>query len=105
MGAMPPPSSGLGKRAKREKRREKEEREQERARASAAAKVGQEKEPKGGGGSGAGLKEKGAFAYGSCDKCGWHGPGRRSRDRARKDLAHHLEDKPKHADHLAVTER
>lgn len=50
------------------------------------------------------VQERGAFAYGSCEMCGWQGPGRRSRDRARKDLKHHLESKPKHADHGAVEE-
>ncbi len=37
-----------------------------------------------------GVDEHGAFAYASCPVCGWRGAGRRSRDRARKDLKHHL---------------
>ena len=37
-----------------------------------------------------GVDEHGAFAFASCPVCGWRGPGRRSRDRARKDLKHHL---------------
>ena len=36
-----------------------------------------------------GVVEQGAFAYAICPVCGWRGPGRRSRDRARKDLRHH----------------
>lgn len=49
-----------------------------------------------------GVREQGAFAFAHCAKCGWQGPGRRSRERARKDLTHHLDDKPKHADHVTV---
>jgi len=37
-----------------------------------------------------GVDEHGAFAFASCPVCGWRGPGRRSRERARKDLKHHL---------------
>jgi hypothetical protein len=37
-----------------------------------------------------GVDEQGAFAYASCPVCGWRGAGRRSRERARKDLKHHL---------------
>ncbi len=37
-----------------------------------------------------GVDEHGAFAFASCPECGWRGPGRRSRERARKDLKHHL---------------
>jgi len=37
-----------------------------------------------------GVDEHGAFAFASCPVCGWRGPGRRSRDRARKDHTHHL---------------
>ena len=36
-----------------------------------------------------GVVEQGAFAFAICPVCGWRGPGRRSRDRARKDLGHH----------------
>ena len=53
-------------------------------------------------GSGAGVEERGAFAVARCDRCGWQGSARRSRDRARKDLKQHLEDKPKHADHMSL---
>ena len=37
-----------------------------------------------------GVDEHGAFAFASCPVCGWRGAGRRSRERARKDLKHHL---------------
>jgi hypothetical protein len=37
-----------------------------------------------------GVDERGAFAYAACPECDWRGPGRRSRDRARKDLRHHI---------------
>ncbi len=37
-----------------------------------------------------GFDEQGAFAYAACSECGWRGPGRRSRDRARTDLEDHL---------------
>lgn len=50
------------------------------------------------------VQERGAFAFGSCDKCGWRGPARRSRERARKDLRHHLEARPKHVDHVTLSE-
>ena len=50
----------------------------------------------------AGVEERGAFAVARCDRCGWQGSARRSRDRARKDLRQHLEDKPKHADHVSL---
>ena len=53
---------------------------------------------------GAAVAERGAFAVAGCDRCGWQGPARRSRDRARKDLRQHLEDKPKHADHVSLTD-
>ncbi len=53
--------------------------------------------------SGAAVDERGAFAIARCDRCGWQGAARRSRDRARKDLHQHLEDKPKHADHVSLT--
>lgn len=36
------------------------------------------------------IVEKGSFAHARCD-CGWHGPARRSRKRAREDAAAHLE--------------
>ena len=51
---------------------------------------------------GVAVDEKGAFAFARCDRCGWRGAARRSRERARKDLRHHLEDKPKHADHMSL---
>ena len=47
-----------------------------------------------------GVEEDGAFAYASCQVCGWRGPGRRSRDRARKDLKHHRADDA----HMALTQ-
>jgi len=50
----------------------------------------------------AGVEERGAFAIARCERCGWRGTARRSRERARKDLRHHLEDKPKHADHVSL---
>ena len=37
-----------------------------------------------------GVDEHGAFAFASCSVCGWRGPGRRSRERARTDLERHL---------------
>jgi hypothetical protein len=37
------------------------------------------------------LAEKGNFTHASCD-CGWRGPARRSRKKAREDAAHHLDD-------------
>ncbi|MFJ3899951.1 hypothetical protein [Streptomyces sp. NPDC090025] len=33
--------------------------------------------------------ENGPFAFASCS-CGWRGPARRSRDRARRDVPEHL---------------
>ncbi len=53
---------------------------------------------------GGAVDERGAFAVARCDRCGWQGAARRSRERARKDLRHHLEDKPKHADHVSLTD-
>ena len=41
-----------------------------------------------------GVAEEGAFAFATCPVCGWRGAGRRSRERARKDLKHHLADSP-----------
>lgn len=38
------------------------------------------------------LVEKGSFAHAKCD-CGWRGPARRSRKKAREDAAAHLLDK------------
>ncbi|MFG2693497.1 hypothetical protein ACIHEI_00085 [Kitasatospora sp. NPDC051984] len=35
--------------------------------------------------------ERGSFCFAQCD-CGWFAPGRRSRDRARRDAADHLAD-------------
>jgi hypothetical protein len=37
-----------------------------------------------------GVSEQGAFAFATCPVCGWRGPGRRSRERARQDLTDHL---------------
>lgn len=103
MGAMAPPNTGLGKRKKKAKD-DRKERAKDRPKAadSAARPVAPAATP-GGASPDLVLEERGAFAFGSCDKCGWRGPARRSRDRARKDLAHHLDDKPKHVDHVAVT--
>ena len=50
------------------------------------------------------VDERGSFAYAWCEHCGWEGPARRSRGRARKDLDAHLEDKPKHARSVEVAE-
>ena len=44
-----------------------------------------------------GVDEQGAFAFAICPVCGWRGPGRRSRDRARKDLGHHDAEDAVHA--------
>ena len=41
-----------------------------------------------------GVHEQGAFAFANCPECGWRGAGRRSRERARRDLKHHLADDP-----------
>ncbi|TWF98497.1 hypothetical protein FHX73_112306 [Kitasatospora viridis] len=41
------------------------------------------------GGHRAEVTERGAFAFAVCD-CGWFAPGRRSRDKARRDVAEHL---------------
>lgn len=38
------------------------------------------------------IVEKGSFAHATCD-CGWRGPARRSRKRAREDAAAHLQEK------------
>lgn len=38
------------------------------------------------------LVEKGNFAHARCD-CGWQGPARRSRKRAREDAAVHLAER------------
>ncbi|MFD9125310.1 hypothetical protein [Kitasatospora sp. NPDC059571] len=35
------------------------------------------------------LEERGSFCFALCS-CGWYAPGRRSRDRARRDVADHL---------------
>lgn len=50
------------------------------------------------------VDERGSFAYAWCEHCGWEGPARRSRGRARKDFEAHLEDKPKHAASVEVAE-
>ncbi len=56
----------------------------------------------GSGGGAAEVEERGAFAIARCDRCGWQGSARRSRERARRDLQQHLEDKPKHAEHVSL---
>jgi hypothetical protein len=38
--------------------------------------------------------DKGNFTYAACE-CGWRGPGRRSRKKARADAAAHLEERCK----------
>jgi hypothetical protein len=50
-----------------------------------------------------GVDEQGAFAFAHCKVCGWRGPGRRSRERARKDLTHHLAEDGVHATAVAET--
>ena len=40
------------------------------------------------------IVEKGSFSHAACD-CGWRGPARRSRKRAREDAAAHLEERCK----------
>jgi hypothetical protein len=40
------------------------------------------------------IAEQGNFSHAICD-CGWRGPGRRSRKKAREDGAHHLDDQCK----------
>jgi hypothetical protein len=40
------------------------------------------------------LVEKEHFTHARCE-CGWRGPGRRSRKRAREDAAKHLDDRCK----------
>ncbi|GAA2252157.1 MULTISPECIES: hypothetical protein [Kitasatospora] len=35
------------------------------------------------------LDERGSFCFAACS-CGWFAPGRRSRDRARRDIDEHL---------------
>ncbi|MDH6126325.1 hypothetical protein [Kitasatospora sp. GP82] len=37
------------------------------------------------------VEERGSFCFASCS-CGWFAPGRRSRDRARRDTDEHLAD-------------
>jgi len=37
------------------------------------------------------IDERGSFCFASCT-CGWFAPGRRSRDRARRDAAEHLSE-------------
>jgi hypothetical protein len=38
------------------------------------------------------VQDRGSFSHAVCRACGWSGPGRRSRFRARQDLAEHLEE-------------
>ena len=40
------------------------------------------------------IVEKGSFTHARCE-CGWRGPGRRSRKKARSDAAAHLEERCK----------
>ncbi|GAA2806132.1 hypothetical protein GCM10010441_33780 [Kitasatospora paracochleata] len=37
------------------------------------------------------VEERGSFCFAGCS-CGWFAPGRRSRDRARRDAEEHLAD-------------
>lgn len=90
------------KRSKRSEKSEKSEKLEKSGKGSekiptAAATAKDEKERKDGK-----VHERGAFAIARCDRCGWEGAARRSRERARKDLDQHLEDKPKHADHVSL---
>ncbi len=39
----------------------------------------------------ASTEERGSFTHGVCRVCGWRGPGRRSRGRARADVSAHQE--------------
>ena len=48
-----------------------------------------------------GVDEQGAFAFPHCEVCGWRGAGRRSRERARVDLTHHLAEDGVHATTVA----
>jgi hypothetical protein len=42
------------------------------------------------------LEERGSFTHAVCGVCGWSGPGRRSRERARKDVVgHQAQDCPR----------
>ena len=42
------------------------------------------------------LEERGSFTHAVCRVCGWSGPGRRSRERARKDVVgHRAQDCPR----------
>ncbi|MCC9306607.1 hypothetical protein LN042_05705 [Kitasatospora sp. RB6PN24] len=47
-------------------------------------------DPRAPGGHLAQVTERGSFACAACS-CGWFAPARRSRDRARRDVAEHLE--------------
>ena len=42
--------------------------------------------------------DKGSFSSGRCE-CGWHGPARRSRKKARADAAAHLSERCKAVKH------
>jgi hypothetical protein len=46
------------------------------------------------GGSPLSVVDKGSFTHAACE-CGWRGPGRRSRKKARADAAAHLEERCK----------
>ncbi|WP_345698475.1 hypothetical protein [Kitasatospora terrestris] len=39
------------------------------------------------------VEERGSFCFATCS-CGWFAPGRRSRDRARRDVGEHLAEHP-----------
>ncbi|MDH6141393.1 MULTISPECIES: hypothetical protein [Kitasatospora] len=49
-----------------------------------------EVDPQAPGGHLAEVTERGSFAFAACS-CGWFAPARRSRDKARRDVAEHLE--------------
>ncbi len=39
----------------------------------------------------AGTEDRGSFTHGTCDDCGWSGPGRRARAVAARDAVRHLQ--------------
>jgi len=39
----------------------------------------------------AGTEDRGSFTHGTCDDCGWSGPGRRARAAAARDAVRHLQ--------------
>lgn len=40
------------------------------------------------------VEDVGSFTFGYCRSCDWRGPGRRSRQKARDDVAAHVENCP-----------